>query len=231
MATSNALIQVDHLYLEAGSDENKVKILQDISFDVQKGETVSVVGPSGSGKTSLMMVMAGLMRATQGDVFFDGQGLSTRDEDELAQFRHNHIGIVFQNFHLIPSLNAIKNVSFALDLVGAADAEKRAKEWLERVGLSHRMTHMPSQLSGGEQQRVALARALVTQPSFIMADEPTGNLDHENSQKISDMLFEMAAEHDAALMLITHDQDMARRSDRQITLIDGRIDSMTNKKA
>ncbi len=221
--TNSPLIKTDHIYLEAGTAQNKVKILQDVGFSIDAGESIGIVGPSGSGKTSLMMVMAGLMRATSGEIYFKGEPLGGLDEDALARYRHENIGIVFQNFHLIPTLTAFQNVAFPLDLVGRRDAQERAEYWLNQVGLGHRMHHMPTQLSGGEQQRAALARALITEPALLLADEPTGNLDTENGEKITHLMFDMARDHGTALVMITHDEALAARTSRRIKLVDGRV--------
>lgn len=219
------LLKIDHIHFEAGAPGNKVKILQDVGFCVAQGESVSILGPSGSGKTTLMMVMAGLVRPSAGEIYFKGRALGPLNEDELAAYRHENIGIVFQNFHLMPTLSALQNVSFPLDLVGRADARDKAVYWLERVGLGHRLNHMPSQLSGGEQQRAALARALITEPAVLLADEPTGNLDSENGEKIAELMFAMARDHGTALILITHDDMLAGRTGRHIRLSDGRVAS------
>ncbi len=219
----NKLIYTENLSLELGSKDNKVKVLSDINLTIHQKEKLSIIGPSGSGKTSLMMILSGLMMPTSGGVFFQQRPIHTLSEDELAQFRQDHIGIVFQNFHLIPSLNVLQNVAFPLSLSGVDTAEEEAKEWLEKVGLKDRLHQMPSQLSGGEQQRVALARALIMKPSLILADEPTGNLDQDNGTIITDLLFNMVDDHDAALVLITHDEALAHKTNRIIQLVDGNI--------
>lgn len=217
------LLHTENLFLELGSKGNKVKVLNDINLTIRAKEKLSIIGPSGSGKTSLMMILSGLMMPTSGGVYFKDQTIHTLNEDALARFRQNHIGIVFQNFHLVPSLSALQNVAFPLSLTGKDHAEEAAKQWLEKVGLGHRINHMPSQLSGGEQQRVALARALIMKPSVILADEPTGNLDRENGNMITEFLFDMVENHDTALVLITHDEALAQKTNRIIHLIDGQI--------
>lgn len=217
------LLHTENLFLELGSKGNKVKVLNDINLTIRAKEKLSIIGPSGSGKTSLMMILSGLMMPTSGGVYFKDQAIHTLNEDALARFRQNHIGIVFQNFHLVPSLSTLQNVAFPLSLTGSDHAEAEAKQWLEKVGLGHRINHMPSQLSGGEQQRVALARALIMKPSVILADEPTGNLDRENGNMITEFLFDMVENHDTALVLITHDEALAQKTNRIIHLIDGQI--------
>ncbi len=225
------LIHTENLSLELGSKDNKVKILNDINLTIFAKEKLSIIGPSGSGKTSLMMILSGLMTPTSGGVLFQEQPIHKLNEDELAQFRQEHIGIVFQNFHLIPSLTVLQNVAFPLALSGVDDAEEEAKNWLEKLGLIKRISHMPTQLSGGEQQRVALARALIMKPSIILADEPTGNLDQKNGNIITELLFDMVNDFDTALVLITHDEALAQKTDRIIQLVDGTVteDSAVNR--
>ncbi|MCB6179589.1 ATP-binding cassette domain-containing protein [Rhodobacter sp. Har01] len=200
-----------------------VEILRGITLNIQRGETVGLVGPSGSGKSSLLMLMAGLERATGGQVRALGQDLTALDEDALARFRRGNMGVVFQSFHLIPTMTALENVAIPLELAGAPDAFPRAEAELAAVGLAHRIDHYPSQLSGGEQQRVALARAAAPRPALFLADEPTGNLDATNGAAIMDLLFSLRDRHGATLVLVTHDADLARRCDRIIRLADGRL--------
>ena len=202
-----------------------VRILHGITLDVHRGETVGLVGPSGSGKSSLLMLMGGLERATGGNVRALGQDLGTRSEDQLACLRRDNFGIVFQSFHLIPTMTALENVATPLELAGARDADGRALEELAAVGLADRAGHYPSQLSGGEQQRVALARAAAPRPAIILADEPTGNLDSSTGETIIDLLFGLRDRHGATLVLVTHDPDLATRCDRVISLRDGRIEA------
>ena len=200
-----------------------VTILRDITLDVTKGETVGLIGPSGSGKSSLLMLMGGLERATGGAVMAMGHDLTTLGEDALARFRRQHMGVVFQSFHLIPTMTALENVATPLELAGRRDAFERAEEELRAVGLGHRLDHYPAQMSGGEQQRVALARAAAPRPAILLADEPTGNLDGPNGQAIMDLLFGLRDRHGATLVLVTHASELAARCDRVIRLADGQI--------
>ncbi len=200
-----------------------VNILAGIDLDIRAGEAVGIVGPSGSGKTSLLMLLAGLERATGGTVEVAGQELTALDEDALARFRRLNIGIVFQSFHLIPTMTALENVSVPLELAGVPDAAERAAASLTSVGLGHRMTHLPGQLSGGEQQRVALARAFAPRPRLLLADEPTGNLDVATGRTVMDLLFGMRDELGTTLLLITHDPALAARCGRQVRIADGRV--------
>jgi putative ABC transport system ATP-binding protein len=217
-------IQLDHVHLSLGQGPSRVHILRGVSLDIPRGEAVGLVGPSGSGKSTLLMLMAGLERADQGHVIIDGQDLSKLNEDGLARFRGRRIGIVFQSFHLIPTMTALENVAVPLELAGEADAFERAKAELEAVGLGHRLSHYPGQLSGGEQQRVALARALAPNPAILVADEPTGNLDEATGAQIVDLLFKLKTERGATLVLVTHDQSLARRCDRMVRIRSGLIE-------
>lgn len=203
-----------------------VNILSDVGFDVARGETLGLVGPSGSGKSSLLMLMAGLEAATAGRVEVLGQDLTRMGEDALARFRRDHMGVVFQSFHLIPTMTALENVATPLELAGAADAFERAEAELAAVGLAARRGHYPAQLSGGEQQRVALARAVVTRPEILLADEPTGNLDGATGAAIIRLLFELRDRHGATLVMVTHAPDVAERCDRVLNLRDGRIERL-----
>lgn len=209
--------------LTLAANAGPVDILKGITLNVNRGETVGLVGPSGSGKSSLLMLMGGLERATGGQVLALGQDLGKMDEDALARFRRMNMGVVFQSFHLIPTMTAIENVAIPLELAGLPDAFARAEAELASVGLHHRIDHYPSQLSGGEQQRVALARAAVPRPSLLLADEPTGNLDGTNGQAIMDLLFGLRDKHGATLVLVTHAPELAARCDRVIRLADGRL--------
>lgn len=205
----------------------RVDILHAITLDVKQGETLGLIGPSGSGKSSLLMLMGGLERATGGQITALGHDLSAMNEDQLARFRRDHMGVVFQSFHLIPTMTALENVATPLELAGKRDAFDLALAELKSVGLDHRADHYPSQLSGGEQQRVALARALAPRPDILLADEPTGNLDAANGDAIIDLLFELRDRHAATLVLVTHSDELAARCDRVIRLHDGRIDTQT----
>lgn len=215
------VIDLQDVTLTLGASSGEVNILRGISLDVQPGEAVSVVGPSGSGKTSMLMVIAGLEAATSGSVNVCGQDLRRMDEDELALFRRDNVGIVFQGFHLIPTMTALENVAVPLELSGRRDAFDAAAESLKAVGLGHRLDHYPGQLSGGEQQRVALARAFGIRPRLLLADEPTGNLDGKTGQQIIDLMFGLTAEHETTLLLITHDPALAERCSRSVHMADG----------
>ena len=203
--------------------DGDVSILHNINLEVKSRETISIVGASGSGKTSLMMVIAGVESASSGDIIVEGTNISTMDEDQLAAFRQKHIGVVFQNFHLIPTMSALENVAVGLEFAGDKHAQQHAAEALEAIGLQKRLHHYPSQLSGGEQQRVALARATVMRPSLLLADEPTGNLDSETSGRIMDLLFDLQKQHGTTLVLITHDANLANRTNRQLIMQDGQL--------
>ena len=201
-----------------------VEVLRGIGLDLAAGETVSVVGPSGAGKTTLLMIIGGLERPTGGQVTVAGHDLGTLDEDGLARFRGRHVGIVFQSFHLIPTMTAIENVAAPRELAGEADAFERARTELTSVGLKHRLGHYPGELSGGEQQRVAIARALVNRPSIVLADEPTGNLDLATGAQVIDHLFARSRDSGATLVLITHEARLAALCGRTIRMMDGRIE-------
>jgi putative ABC transport system ATP-binding protein len=222
--SSTPLVRIRDLRLTVPSAAGPVNILQGIDLEMARGEAVGLVGPSGSGKTSLLMVLAGLERATSGSVSLDGQEITRLNEDALAKLRRNQIGIVFQAFHLIPTMTALENVAIPLELAGVRNANARACAALDAVGLSHRLTHLPGQLSGGEQQRTALARAFAPEPALLLADEPTGNLDHATGESVINLLFAMRQRAGTTLLLITHDRDLAARCDRQVHLSDGRVD-------
>jgi putative ABC transport system ATP-binding protein len=222
-ATAGPLVALDDVRLTLASAAGPVDILRGISLTIMAGETVALLGPSGSGKSSLLMVLAGLERPSAGRVELAGHDLAMLDEDGLARLRRHHVGIVFQSFHLIPTMNALENVAIPLELAGDRNALAVAGAALERVGLGHRLTHYPGQLSGGEQQRVAIARAFAAGPQLLLADEPTGNLDGETGRAVMDRLFAEHARLGTALLLITHDAELAARCEREIVLADGRV--------
>jgi len=205
------------------SDAGTVNILRGVSLEIAEGEIAALVGPSGAGKSSLMMVAGGLERATSGKVEVAGRDLGPLDDDARARLRRDHIGIVFQGFHLIPTMTALENVALPLEFAGRTDAFAVAAACLADVGLQPRRDHYPAELSGGEQQRVALARAFAATPKLILADEPTGNLDGATGKQVMDLLFALAAEHGTTLLLITHEAELARRAQRVVELADGRI--------
>jgi putative ABC transport system ATP-binding protein len=218
-------IVLDRIDLSLGQGASRVHVLKGLSLSVGRGEAVGLVGPSGSGKSTLLMTMAGLERPDSGRVEIDGQDLGRLDEDGLARFRGRRIGIVFQAFHLIPTMTALENVAVPLDLAGLPDAAERARAELARVGLGQRLDHYPGQLSGGEQQRVALARALAPRPAILVADEPTGNLDGATGRQIIDLMFDLKASDGGTLVLVTHDPGLAARCDRTIRLRSGEIEA------
>ena len=218
-----AAILLENTCLTLDGNAGPVNVLKDISLEVPKGESVGMTGPSGSGKTSLLMLLGGLERATSGGLNVLGNDLTSMNEDQLASFRMKHVGIIFQSFHLIPTMTALENVATPLELAGRRAAFEQAEGELEAVGLADRINHYPSQLSGGEQQRVAIARASATEPDILLADEPTGNLDAENGQMVMELLLGLSDRHNAALVLVTHAENLAKRCDRRISLHDGRI--------
>jgi len=219
-----AVLSLKDATLSLDGNAGRVDILHGISLDVEKGRSLALVGPSGSGKSSLLMLMGGLERLSGGTITALGQDLTAMNEDALARFRRASMGIVFQSFHLIPTMTALENVATPLELAGDKDAFAKAEVELETVGLSHRISHYPSQMSGGEQQRVALARAMVVRPQILLADEPTGNLDETNGNAIMELLFELQARDGATLVLVTHSNALASRCHSVIRLRDGRID-------
>jgi putative ABC transport system ATP-binding protein len=221
---TSPLLSLSDASLALEGNTGLVRILHGITLDVHRGESVGLVGPSGSGKSSLLMLMGGLERATGGTVRALDHDLGALTEDQLARLRRDNFGVVFQSFHLIPTMTALENVATPLELAGAPDADARALEELTTVGLADRAGHYPSQLSGGEQQRVALARAAAPRPAIILADEPTGNLDSSTGETIIELLFGLRDRHGATLVLVTHDSDLATRCDRVISLRDGRIE-------
>lgn len=220
--TQSAVLLKD-VTLTLPSRAGNVEILKGVDLSVKSGEAIGIVGPSGSGKTSLLMLIAGLERATSGTLEVAGTSLKNKNEDSLAAFRRDTIGIIFQSFHLIPTMTALENVAVPLEFRGVGNAMQLAEEKLKRVGLGHRMSHYPGQLSGGEQQRVAIARALASGARILLADEPTGNLDQETGEQIIKLLFELRQQEGASLLLITHDRALAKRCDRIAEVRDGKI--------
>jgi len=220
---SDEILALTNARLVLNGNAGPVEILRGISLTVRRGETVGLVGPSGSGKSSLLMLMGGLERATSGQVRALGQDLTAMGEDQLARFRRGNMGIVFQSFHLIPTLTALENVALPLEIAGGSDARDRAGAELAAMGLAGRQGHYPAELSGGEQQRVALARAAVVRPAILLADEPTGNLDSTTGAAIMELLFGLRDRHGATLVLVTHAPELAARCDRVVHLADGRI--------
>ncbi|SDF54733.1 putative ABC transport system ATP-binding protein [Celeribacter baekdonensis] len=218
------IISLSDARLTLDGNAGQVEILRGISLDVARGETLGLVGPSGSGKSSLLMLLGGLEQATSGRISVLGRDLTTMDEDQLARFRRDHMGVVFQSFHLLPTMTALENVAIPLELAGLSDAFDRARQELEAVGLGARIGHYPAQLSGGEQQRVALARAAAPRPEILLADEPTGNLDGATGAAIMDLLMGLRDRHGSTLVLVTHAPELAARCDRIIRLRDGQLD-------
>ena len=217
------MITLKNVHLTYSAAGRSIPVLAGASLSAAEGESVAIIGPSGSGKTSLLLVLTGLETPDSGSVIFDGVELHAQSNDARADLRRDKIGIVFQNFHLIPSLTARENVALPLDIAGTGNARCRAADLLERVGLGHRMDHYPNAMSGGEKQRVALARALIHQPALIVADEPTGNLDNQTGDAVADLLFELNQESDATLILVTHDPALAARCQHQVRLHDGQL--------
>ena len=219
----NASIQFNNVSLSYGEILDEVEVLKSISFTIDSSEVVSIVGPSGSGKTSIIMLASGLENATKGSIKINGEEIVGLKEKELSEVRRKNIGIVFQSFYLIPNLTAVENVLLSLEANQQYSLEKDAEELLGEFGLSHRMHHLPSELSGGEQQRVAIARALINKPKIILADEPTGNLDSVNSESMIDLLFDYTKKSHTSLVMVTHDNSIAQRCDRIIEIRDGQI--------
>lgn len=228
-SNSPSLISVNQLGMHLSAGNHAVQILHDISFEVSAKQVLAIVGPSGSGKSTLLGLLAGLDRPTHGSVHIHGTNITTLAESAMAHFRRQHIGYVFQAFHLIPTLTALENVALPLELQGVATGEERAKTLLQAVGLEHRFHHYPIQLSGGEQQRVALARAFISQPPLLFADEPTGNLDSTTGNLVIDLLWQLHEQHDSTLILVTHDTALAARAQRIVTLRDGAIVNDTSR--
>ncbi|RLL64513.1 ABC transporter ATP-binding protein [Paenirhodobacter hankyongi] len=220
---TDTVLSLDDARLTLDGNAGPVEILRGISLNINRGESVGLTGPSGSGKSSLLMLMGGLERASGGRVTALGQDLTAMDEDALARFRRGTMGIVFQSFHLVPTMTALENVALPLEIAGVGDARARAEAELAAVGLAHRRGHYPSEMSGGEQQRVALARAVAPRPAILLADEPTGNLDAANGAAIMDLLFGLRDRHGATLVLVTHAPELAARCDRVVQIADGRV--------
>jgi len=223
---TNRFVKLENVDLTLGQGVSRVHVLKNISLELNARETVGIVGPSGSGKSTLLMVLAGLERVDSGHVWIENTDIAQLGEDRAARFRGAHIGIVFQSFHLIPNMTALENTAVPLELAGRSDAFEIAAQMLQRVGLDNRLSHYPATLSGGEQQRVALARALAPAPKIIIADEPTGNLDFETGRLIADLIFEQAKEQETTMIIVTHDNKLASRCDRQIHLRDGEIENI-----
>jgi putative ABC transport system ATP-binding protein len=217
------MIELEDVHLTLASATGPVSILRGINLEATAGTSLSVVGPSGSGKSSLLAVIAGIERATSGQVRVAGTDLGRLDEDGLALFRRDHVGILFQAFHLIPTLSALENVALPLDLKGVPGSNAQAADALAEVGLDHRLHHLPAQLSGGEQQRVALARALINRPPLLLADEPTGNLDAATGRAVTELILRLQAERETTLLLITHDHRLAQRCSRRLSIEEGRL--------
>ena len=217
------IISLQNVSLTLKGNAGNVNIIKNISLNIDQGESVGLIGPSGSGKSSLLMLAGGLERASSGEIEILGQVITDMSDDRLSKLRRNNVGVVFQSFHLIPTLTALENVATPLEISFSKNPNKHAIMALDRVGLSHRADHYPSQLSGGEQQRVALARAYVSNPKILLADEPTGNLDEENTKAIVDLLFEIKNENDTTLILVTHSRELAKKCDRIIKIRDGKL--------
>ena len=217
------IISLQNVSLTLKGNAGNVNIIKNISLNIDQGESIGLIGPSGSGKSSLLMLAGGLERASSGEIEILGQVITEMSEDKLSRLRRNNVGVVFQSFHLIPTLTALENVATPLEISFSKNPNKHAIMALDRVGLSHRAGHYPSQLSGGEQQRVALARAYVSNPKILLADEPTGNLDEENTKAIVDLLFEIKNENDTTLILVTHSRELAKKCDRIIKIRDGKL--------
>ncbi len=221
MPLAKPAVILAHVDLTLGRGEGRVHVLKDVSLDIATGESIGIIGRSGSGKSTLLMVLAGLERADKGEISVAGQRIDGLNEDQLAKMRGRHIGIVFQSFHLLPTMTALENVAVPLELAGRSDATTVAKQELQAVGLSHRLNHFPAQMSGGEQQRVAIARALAPHPSILVADEPTGNLDEQTGADVQDLLFSVAKQRGMTLIIVTHDRNLAARCDRRFVMHSG----------
>jgi putative ABC transport system ATP-binding protein len=218
-----SLLELQDIYLNYKTENSLIKVIKGVNLKINSSENIAVVGKSGSGKTSLIMLIAGLEKATSGKIIFEDQDISTYSEDELADLRKRKIGIVFQSFYLIPNYTALENVSLVLEINKIENAQKKSAELLEQLGLKDRLNHFPSQLSAGEQQRVAIARSIILSPKLILADEPSGNLDSENSKIIINLLFKYSKQNNSSLILVTHDQSIAMECDKIIEIKDGKI--------
>lgn len=225
--TPNKMIECKSITKTVSTSEGQLQILQPINFDVKAGESVAIVGASGSGKSTLLSLLAGLDQVSEGEIMLDGAQLHSLDEEQRAQLRGEKVGFIFQSFMLVQSLTALENIMLPAEIAGMADARKRGEEILELVGLGHRGTHYPNQLSGGEQQRVAIARAFITKPKILFADEPTGNLDAANSEKVESLLFDLNRDSDTTLVLVTHDMDLAKKCQRQLQMHAGELEEVT----
>jgi len=219
----NTLLKLKNVNLKYQTGNDQIKVLNNINLETKKNESISIVGESGSGKTSLIMLIGGLEKASSGKIYFENQEITKLNEDEVSKIRRKNIGIIFQSFYLIPNYTAVENVALTLELNNLKNPYDRAKELLDRFGLKNRFNNLPSQLSGGEQQRVAIARAIAMKPKLILADEPTGNLDSENSQMIADILFKYIKEESSSLIMVTHDLKLANKAKRKIKIKDGKI--------
>jgi len=223
LLSMSVLLKLNKVNLKYKTGKDNIRVLKDVNLTTKKKETISIVGESGSGKTSLIMLIGGLEKATSGKIFFQNNEITKLSEDEVSEVRRKNIGIIFQSFYLIPNYTAVENVALTLELNKFKNPEKEARQLLDRFGLSHRFNNFPSQLSGGEQQRVAIARAIAMKPELILADEPTGNLDTENSVMISDILFRYVKEEGSSLIMVTHDPKLANKAKRKIKIKDGKI--------
>ena len=220
----NEILNLENVSLTYETNNTAIKVLQDINFCVDVKESVSIVGESGSGKTSLIMLIGGLEKVTNGKIFFLENEITNLSEEKVTSIRRKYIGVVFQSFYLIPNYTALENVMLTLEINKIINAEKKAKEMLDKFGLSHRLNNYPSQLSGGEQQRVAISRSLINKPKLILADEPTGNLDSKNSSLVSNVLFDYINEEEASLIIVTHDKTLAKKAKKIIKIKDGIIE-------
>ena len=216
-------LEIKNINLSFKSKAGPVNVLNDVNLDVMQGEAIALVGPSGSGKSSLLMLIGGLEHPSNGQIFISKKEIGSLDQGAMTNFRREMIGVIFQSFHLIPTMTALENVMIPLEIMGADNITDRSHEALKKVGLSQRITHYPAELSGGEQQRVALARAIVTRPQLILADEPTGNLDKDSGDMVTEMLFDLKTEAGSTMIIVTHSSKLAQKCDRQISISDGEI--------